>query len=58
MPTTLFLRLYILHNYLREQGVGLSEMGRSADVQSNLTKIPNQRGSVHHSALEVRDKFK
>ena len=25
---------------------------------SNLTKIPNQGGSVHQSAFEVRDKFK
>jgi hypothetical protein len=32
----------ILHNYLRDQGVGLSDMGSSANVRSNLTKIPNQ----------------
>jgi hypothetical protein len=28
-----------LHNYLRNQGMGLSDMGSSASVQSNLTKI-------------------
>jgi hypothetical protein len=32
----------ILHNYLRDQGVGLSDMGSSAYVRSSLTKIPNQ----------------
>jgi len=46
----------ILHNYLRDQGVGLSDMDISANVRSNLTKIPNQGGSAHQSALEVRDK--
>jgi hypothetical protein len=45
----------ILHNYL---GVGLSDMGSSSNVLSNLTKIPNQGGSPHQSAFEVRDKFK
>jgi len=39
-------------------GVGLSDMGSSANVRSNLTKIPNQGGSGHQSAFEVRDKFK
>jgi len=48
----------ILHNYLRDQGVGLSDMGCSANVRSNLTKMPNQEGSAHQSAFEVRDKFK
>ena len=37
----------ILHRYLRDQGVGLSGMGSSANVRSNLTKIPNQGGSSH-----------
>jgi hypothetical protein len=32
----------ILHNYLKEQGVGLSDMGSSGNVQSNLTKIPKK----------------
>ena len=48
----------ILRNYLRDQGIGLSIMESSANVRSNLTKIPNQGGSAHHSAFEVRDKFK
>jgi len=48
----------ILHNYLRDQGISLSDMGRSANVRSNLTKIPNQGGSAHQSAFEVTDKFK
>jgi hypothetical protein len=48
----------ILHNYLRGQGLGLSDVGSSANVRSNLTKIPNQGGIVHQSAFEVRDKFK
>jgi hypothetical protein len=48
----------IFHNYLREQGVGLSDMGSSANVQSNLTKIPNQGGSAHQNAFRIRDKFK
>jgi hypothetical protein len=42
----------ILHNYLTDQGVGLSDMGSSANVRSNLTKIPNQGGSAHQSAFE------
>jgi hypothetical protein len=48
----------ILHNYLRVQGVSLSDMRSSTNVRSNLTKIPNQGGSAHQSAFEVRDKFK
>ena len=48
----------IIHNYLRDQGVALSDMGSSSNVRSNLTKIPKQRGSAHQSAFEVRDKFK
>jgi hypothetical protein len=58
MRTTLFFVTCILHNYMREQGVGLSDMGSSASVRSNLTKIPNQGGSVHPRAFEIRDKFK
>jgi len=48
----------ILRNYLRDQGVGVSDMRSSANVRSNLTKIPNQGGSAHQSAFDVRDKFK
>jgi hypothetical protein len=48
----------ILHNYLRDQGVGLIDMESSANVRSNLTKIPNQGGSTHQSAFEERYKFK
>jgi hypothetical protein len=48
----------ILRNYQRDQGVGLSDMRCSANVRSNLTKIPNQGGSAHQSAFEVRDKLK
>ena len=33
-------------------------MGSSGNVRSNLTNIPNQGGSAHQSAFEVRDKFK
>jgi len=33
---------YILHNYLSDQGISLSDMGRSANIGSNLTKLPNQ----------------
>jgi len=47
----------ILHNYLRDQDVGRSDMGSSANVRSILTKIPNQGGSAHQSAFEVREKF-
>ena len=47
----------ILHSYLRDRGVGLSDMGSSTNVGSNLTKIPNQGGSAHQSLFEVRDKF-
>ena len=42
----------ILHNYLRDQGVGLSDMRSSANVRNNLTKIPNQGGSAHQSVLK------
>jgi len=45
------------HNYLRDQGLGLSGMGSSVNVRSNLTKIPNQGGSAHQTAFEVRDMF-
>jgi hypothetical protein len=48
----------ILHNYLRDQGVGGSDVGSSANVRSNLTKMPNQGGSAHQSDFEVTDKFK
>ena len=41
-----------LHNYLRDQDVGPSDMDSSANVRSNLTKIPNQGGSAHQSALK------
>jgi hypothetical protein len=33
-------------------------MGSSANVRSNLTKVPNQGGNTHQSAFKVRDKFK
>jgi hypothetical protein len=48
----------ILRNYLRDQGVGLNDMESSANVRSNLTKVPNQGGSAQQSSFEVRDKFK
>jgi hypothetical protein len=48
----------ILHNYLRDKGVGLSDMESSANVRSTLTKIPNQGGSAHQSAFEERNRFK
>jgi hypothetical protein len=48
----------ILHNNLRDQGVGLSDMGGSANILINLTKVPNRGGSSHQSAFEVSDKFK
>ena len=31
----------ILHNYLRDQGICLSNIANSANVQSNLKNIPN-----------------
>jgi hypothetical protein len=37
----------ILHSYLRDQGVDVSDMGSSANGQSSLTKIPTQAGSAH-----------
>jgi hypothetical protein len=48
----------ILYNYLRDQGVRLSDMGSSANVRSNFTKIPNQGRRSHQSAFELRDTFK
>jgi hypothetical protein len=48
----------VLHNYLRDQGVALSDMGSFANVRRNLTKIPNQGERAHQSAFEVREKFK
>jgi len=33
-------------------------MGSSANIRSNLTKIPSQGESVHQSAFELREKFK
>ena len=33
-------------------------MKSSANVGSNLTKIPKQGGSAHQSVFQVRDKFK
>jgi hypothetical protein len=47
----------ILHNYLRDQGVGLRDMGSSANFRSNCTKIPNQGRRTHQSAFELRDTF-
>jgi hypothetical protein len=47
-----------LHNFLRDQGGCLSDIRSSANGRSKLTKIPNQGGSPHQSAFEVRDKFK
>jgi len=44
-------KTYILHSYL-------SDMGSSANDQSNLTNIPKQGGNDHWSAFEVRHKFK
>lgn len=49
---------YILQNYLRYQGVGLGDIASSANVWRNLTNIPQQGGSAHQRAFEVRDKFK
>ena len=42
----------ILRNYLRDQGLGLSDMGSSANVGSNLTKIPNQAGNATEVLLK------
>jgi hypothetical protein len=47
-----------LYNYLRDQGLGLSDLGSSANIRRNLTKIPNQGGGAHQSAFEVRNNFK
>jgi hypothetical protein len=38
---------YILHTYVRDQGVDLSDVGSSANDHSNLTKIPKQGGNAH-----------
>jgi len=38
---------YILHSHPRDQRVGLSDMGGSANDQIKLTKIPKQGGSAH-----------
>ena len=46
-----------MHNFLRDEGVDLSDMGSSANVLSNLTKIPNQGGSDHQSDFGVREKL-
>jgi hypothetical protein len=37
---------YILQSYLRDQGVGLSDMESSANDQSNITKMPGQGGNA------------
>ena len=37
----------ILHIYLRDQDMGLSDMGSSANDRSNLPKVPKQGGSAH-----------
>jgi hypothetical protein len=42
----------ILHNYLRDQGLDLREIGNSANVRSSRAKITNQGGSAHQSACE------
>jgi hypothetical protein len=42
-----------LHNYLREQDVGPSDMESSANVRSNLIKIPNHGGTVHQNTFQV-----
>ena len=47
-----------LHNYPRVQVVDLSDVRSSPNVRRNFTKIPNQGGSAHKSAFDVRDKFK
>jgi hypothetical protein len=48
----------ILHNSLRNQGIGLRDIATSANVQKNLTNIPNQGESAQRSGFEVKDKFK
>jgi hypothetical protein len=37
----------ILHRYLRDQGVGVSNMRSSTNDQINLTKIPKQAGGAN-----------
>ena len=46
MRATFFFAVSILHSYLRDQDVGLSDMGSSANDPSNLTKIPKHGGSA------------
>ena len=53
----LYFATNILQRYLRDQGVGLSDMVSSTNDQINLTKIPKQAGSGQWSVVEVRDKF-
>jgi hypothetical protein len=48
----------IFHNYLRNQGVSLSDIESSANVRSNFTKISNQGRRGHQSAFELRGTFK
>ena len=48
----------ILHSYLRDQDIGLSDKGISANDQNILTKIPKQAGNAHWNAVELTDKFK
>jgi hypothetical protein len=36
----------VLCSYLRDEGVDVSDMGSSANDQSNVTKIPKQAGNV------------
>ena len=48
----------ILRSYLRDQDVGLNDMGISANDQNNLKKISKQACSAHRSTFEVRDKLK
>ena len=43
----IFFAACILHSYLRDQGVGLSDMKSSANDQNNLTKIPKKGTSAH-----------
>jgi hypothetical protein len=51
MWTTLFLRLCVLHNYLRDEGVGGSDMGSSANVQTQKYQTKEE------VPTRVRDKF-
>jgi hypothetical protein len=38
---------YILHSYLRDQGLDLSDMESSANHQKKQKKIPKQRDNAH-----------